>query len=73
MTPAQVQRRRAKIMAHLDKWDEAYKMLQQECQHPNKISIREGSTGNWDSSEECWWTRHQCNDCDKRWIEGFSK
>ena len=69
MTPTQVRRRSLTIKKHLDKWNTAYKMLQQECQHPNKTSKRSGSTGNWDRNDDCYWIDHYCPDCDKRWME----
>ena len=69
MTPAQVRRKALTIKKQRNKLDEAEKILQQECQHLNRISKREGSTGNWDRSEDCYWINHYCPDCDKRWIE----
>jgi hypothetical protein len=69
MTPTQVKRKALTIKKHLDKWNTNYKILQQECQHTNKISKNEGSTGNWDRNDDCWWKSHYCPDCDKRWTE----
>lgn len=67
MTPVQVQRLRSKIEARLDKWNEAYRMLQQDCQHPNVTKKHRSDTGNWDRSQDSYWTEWHCPDCDKRW------
>ena len=69
MTPAQIKRKALTIKKHLDKWNEAYKLLQQECQHPNKDSKRDGTGSMWCKDDEAYWINHYCPDCDKRWIE----
>jgi hypothetical protein len=69
MTPAQVRRRYQTIMKHQRKWHLAYKALQEECLHPKSISKRDSSTGNWDRGDDCYWIKHYCPDCDKRWTE----
>jgi hypothetical protein len=69
MTPAQVRRKALTIKKHLDKWNTAYKALQQECQHPNKDSKRDGTGSMWCKTDEAYWINHYCPDCDKRWTE----
>ena len=69
MTPAQVRRRYKTIMKHQRKWYDAYKALQEECQHPKLISKRDGTGSMWCKADEAYWVNHYCPDCDKRWIE----
>jgi hypothetical protein len=69
MTPAQIKRKALTIKKHLDKWNEAYKLLQQECQHPNKDSKRDGTGSMWCKADEAYWINHYCPDCDKKWTE----
>jgi hypothetical protein len=67
MTPAQVIRRRKTIDNQLEKWYNAEKELQSICQHPNVIKKYESDTGNWCRSDDSYWIRYHCPDCDKRW------
>jgi hypothetical protein len=69
MTPAQIKRKLASIKRREEKLSHELAKLQALCPHPNVISKREGSTGNWDRHDDCWWTNYHCPDCSKRWTE----
>ena len=69
LNQTQIKNRALALKSRIDKLNDCYKDLQQICTHPNKTSKRNGSTGNWDRNEDCYWINHYCPDCDKRWIE----
>lgn len=69
LNQTQIKNRALALKSRIDKLDECYKDLQQICTHPNKISKRDSSTGNWDRNDDCYWIKNHCPDCDKRWYE----
>lgn len=69
MTPAQVRRKLATINKNQEKWDAAERVLQAMCLHPNVSKKYDGSTGNWDPNDDCYWIEFKCPDCGKKWIE----
>lgn len=46
--------------------------LQEQCTHPNVVKKYGSNTGNYDPSQDCYWTDFTCPDCDKRWSEDGS-
>lgn len=49
--------------------------LQSNCKHPKKFlqKERKGNTGNYDPSQDCYWTEFYCEQCEKSWDEEGSK
>jgi len=43
--------------------------IQKNCKHPNVVKTHGGSTGNYDPSDNLYWTHFHCPDCDKMWVE----
>ena len=42
--------------------------LQEECQHRGELTYKyQGSSGNYDPSNDCYWIDWECHDCGKRW------
>ncbi len=67
MTPAQIRRRYKTIEKKQWKWDNAERELQSICTHPNAIGKNFSDTGNWDRSQDSYWTEWHCTDCGKKW------
>jgi hypothetical protein len=44
-----------------------YDELKVRCKHPFVRVTDRGDTGNYDPSQNRYWTEHYCPDCDKRW------
>lgn len=42
---------------------------QNKCQHKNTEHEHGANTGNWDPSNNIYWTTYHCLDCNKRWTE----
>ena len=43
------------------------RQFQTECLHPNVKKTHKADTGNYDPSNDRYWTEYECPDCDKRW------
>jgi hypothetical protein len=43
--------------------------IQNKCKHPSAIKVYGGDTGNYDPSNDCYWTDFHCPDCNKKWRE----
>ena len=41
--------------------------IQAECEHIEKISEETGDTGNYDKTQDKYWTENYCPICEKRW------
>jgi hypothetical protein len=67
MTPAQINKRREQIEKHLKRWQAGLGGLQDMCPHFNATHKNGANTGNWDRSDDCYWTDHVCPDCGKHW------
>jgi hypothetical protein len=67
MTPNQIRRRLATITKHQLKWDTEERILQEKCPHTNVTKKYNGSTGNWDRSQDSYWIEYSCPDCKKFW------
>lgn len=67
MTPAQIRRRYKTIEKNQWKWDNAERELQAICTHPTATRKNFSDTGNWDRSQDSYWTEWHCTDCGKRW------
>jgi hypothetical protein len=46
-------------------------VIQEACSHPEPCLTKkyEGSTGNYDPSDDCYWVVYECSLCEKRWSE----
>jgi hypothetical protein len=47
--------------------------IQNKCKHLNANKKHGANTGNYDPSDDCYWTVFDCPDCGKRWTEDGSK
>lgn len=47
------------------------KSIQESCCHPEEAVTKEhkSDTGNWDKSDDCYWTVNYCSLCEKMWSE----
>lgn len=52
---------------HIAKWSDKIREIQESCLHPNKVTVHKGDTGNYDPSQDCYWTENKCPDCGKFW------
>lgn len=41
--------------------------IQKNCKHLNHTEKHGGDTGNYDPSQDCYWTNFECLDCGKMW------
>lgn len=48
-------------------------LLQSECAHPSVVKEHKSNVGNYDPSNDCYWTVFDCPDCHKHWTEEGSK
>lgn len=64
-----VARKRIKIERKISDLQTELKQLQEECGHPNLEKKYGSDTGNYDRSQDCYWTDYNCPDCGKRWCE----
>jgi len=65
-----------RVAKHKKEIDKHYKMirtLQENCKHKHVTKEHCGSTGNYDPTQDCYWTNFICLDCDKHWTEDGSK
>ncbi len=68
-----IAKNRKQLVDRIDKLHESLKQLQTECQHPNVIKKHHSNTGNYDPSDDCYWTTFYCPDCHKQWTVDGSK
>jgi hypothetical protein len=49
--------------------------IQNECSHPKEVLSKEhgSDTGNYDPSQDAYWTDFKCGVCGKQWTEDGSK
>ena len=49
--------------------------IQSLCSHPSPCVTKEhkANTGNYDPTQECFWTEFRCELCEKTWTEEGSK
>jgi hypothetical protein len=64
-----------KLKAAREKADNAelaFRELRKQCPHPliARTSENHGNSGNWDRSEDSYWTNHICGLCNLRWSTG---
>ena len=54
---------------------EEIKTIQDACSHPDACLAKEheGDTGNYDPSEDGYWTNFTCGLCRKKWTEDGTK
>lgn len=69
MTPKQIKRRLATLVARKTKIYEEVAKLQSECPHEGLTGENHGDTGNWSASDDHYWTVYVCPTCEKRWQE----
>lgn len=43
--------------------------LQAKCKHKHTTIKEGGSTGNYDPTDDCYWSDYTCTDCKKQWRE----
>lgn len=56
------------LIKEKNKIDKKIEKLQEECEHPNKISGGEESDHDgWSGEKIKWWEKFHCPDCDKYW------
>lgn len=57
------------IQKEIEALEAELKAIQKECSHPKPaiISINKGDTGNYDPTQDHYWTEHHCTLCDERW------
>lgn len=42
--------------------------VQAKCTHQGDLTYKyQGSSGNWDRNDDCYWIEWRCQDCGKRW------
>lgn len=69
MTPKQIRSRLLLIKSALMNANAELKILQNECTHEGLIVEHRGNTGNYDPSNNCYWTENTCPVCEKYWTE----
>lgn len=59
----------AKLRAEIAERESKIHAIQAECSHPPAaLTETPGSdTGNYDPSNDAWWSDYHCELCDKRW------
>jgi hypothetical protein len=62
-----VRRERDRIKKEFAYLNAAYEDLKERCKHPFVRVTPRGDTGNYDPSQNRYWSEHYCPDCDKRW------
>jgi FtsZ-binding cell division protein ZapB len=55
------------LQREIDVAKEKIEKIQNDCPHLNVNKKYGGSTGNYDPSNDRYWTELHCPDCDKRW------
>jgi hypothetical protein len=62
-----IARKRNELEEEIKKVNTQIEILRAECTHPNVIVKHGGNTGNYDPSQDCYWTDYHCPDCGFRW------
>lgn len=57
------------LVAERDRTNIAINELQKSCFHPFATKTHKSDTGNWDRSQDEYWTEFKCPDCGKHWRE----
>ena len=73
MTPKQI---RSKVQRLYDKCAALYHQIEELkgiCEHPDVTKKFEGSSGNYDPSNDAYWIVWKCPDCGKRWTTDQSR
>jgi hypothetical protein len=60
-----------KLKAQISELNLKIAKIQEECSHPQYcLDVKHrSSTGNYDPSQDCYWTEYHCQLCDKHWSE----
>jgi hypothetical protein len=67
-TPKQIAQKRRRLEASISKASQALSELQKECNHSGDLTYKfNGSSGNYDRSQDSYWIEWKCNDCGERW------
>jgi hypothetical protein len=61
------------IKISLEALKQALEDIQSKCSHLQVEKTHGGDTGNYDPSNDHYWTEFHCLVCDKRWTEDGSK
>ncbi len=61
------------LRKEIDKIYKRIHRLQESCKHKHVTKKHGSNTGNYDPTQDCYWTDFTCLDCDKRWTEDGSK
>lgn len=67
MTPKEIHKRVSLINKTMKKYQDELVKLQDLCAHESATIKYRGSTGNYDPSDNCYWTEHKCPTCGKFW------
>jgi hypothetical protein len=62
-----------KIKASIYDLELRLRNIQEKCAHARVEKKHGASTGNYDPSDDRYWTDFHCLECDKRWHETGSK
>lgn len=59
----------AERKAEIDRLQGEIREIQEQCNHPVAATdvAHGGSSGNYDPSDDCYWTDYHCRLCDKKW------
>lgn len=59
----------AHIKLHISELESSLRNIQENCDHPQRYLNKENksNTGNYDPSEDSYWSEYHCEACDKRW------
>jgi|694.fasta_scaffold01889_63 hypothetical protein len=69
LSPEEVKKEHTCIQKNIKKWDKALEELQHTCTHPNQTISHKANTGNYDPTQDCYWTVHKCPDCGLYWTQ----
>ena len=69
----EIAKRRIDIEKKLKLYTDKLKSLEEECVHSNVTKTHCANTGNYDPSNDSYWTVFVCPDCGKIWQEEGSK
>ena len=60
-----------KLRAEISERQKEITSLQENCPHPLMWRVKKSgsNTGNWDPHDDCYWTDHTCEMCEKSWTE----
>lgn len=63
-----IRRKRASLERQEEKVEAAFASLRAQCPHHTPFMKYDGSSRNYDPSDDCFWIAWHCPDCGKRWI-----